>query len=242
MTGLIEVKTGGSVDSLLSVELQGPISREQWARLVVLCREPSGRFSRQCSLDLPEKTTHWTASFAALPNGNALCGVSDFKRVYELESLRATNGRGAQYNLKEYELPGVYNNICDFRVGGEWRLAVCFIDNSLRVFTLSANGHSMSEVCRLPTFSNGLQPRDILALPHGALCVLSFKKNSGYSKSSSLIDYVEFDPRGNILASRRLLEHYGNLILLNIQGLTSKVTLVTRDGETQDLRLYEFID
>lgn len=72
--------------------------------------------------------------------------------------------------------------------------------------------------------------------------MLSFKKNSGYSKSSSLIEYVEFDPRGNILAPRRLLEHNGNLILLNIQILASKVTLVTRDGETQNLRLYEFIE
>ena len=241
MGGLFAPPTSHSVDSLLSVELERPKAGEtndtaRSTRVVLLRKEPSGRFALQQRLPLPEKTAHLAASFALLPNGNALCGVFGLTRVYELEP----NASADAFTLKAYQLPGAYRYFCGFRVGSEWRLAVSFEDDSARVFTLT--GGALSEVCRLPPFGSGQSVGEILSLRPGALCVCSHKKNP----ATTIIDYVEFDPRGNFLTPRRLLECNGDVYPLATLAFGAtpywRVALVSLIEETKALQFHELVD
>ena len=245
MCGLYAPPTGATVDTLLSVEVEDPKPDETFdtpraARLVVLRKDTSGRFALQHRLPLLEKTNSLTATFAILPNGNALCGVCEFTRTYELESS-AANSAGASFTLKAHQLPSAYNCICGFRVRDEWRLAVSFRNGSVRAFAL--NGGAFSEVCRLPPLPS-LWRFEILAVHPGALCFRSASQKPDNSWTS-FVDYVEFDPLGNFLTPRRLLEYKGTLILrtalLFAAASHSRVALVATDVGTSRVRFYEFI-
>ena len=246
MCGLFAPPTGSTVDTLLSVEVEEPkpdetIYTPRAARLVVLRKDTSGLFELQHRLPLSEKTNTLTATFTILPNGNALCGVYGFTRAYELE-CSAANSAGASFTLKAHQLPSAYFCICGFRVRNEWRLAVSFWDGSVRAFSL--NGGAFSEVCRLPPLST-VGRFEILAVRPGALCLHSACQNPENSMTS-FVDYVEFDPLGNFLTPRRLLEYKGKLILRTALPFAaaphSKVALVATDADTRSVRFYELIE
>ena len=213
MGGLLATQTGTSVDCLLSVEIENPKSGEKWetqrpARLIALCKEPSGRYALKHRLSLPETARYLEVTFAVLPNGSALCGVHEFVQLYELESSES-NSAAASFTLKTHQLPGVnncaYRSICGFRIGSGWRLAIAFDDNSVRAFAMIEG--TLSEVCRLPSLPAGLQPHEILAVRPGVLCVHCEKQNPDNSWTS-IFDYVDFAPLGYL--QKRTISNYNS--------------------------------
>ena len=217
------------------------------ARLIVLYKEPSGRFALKHRLSLPETARYLEVTFAVFPNGNALCGVHEFVQLYELESSES-NSAATAFTLKAHQLPGVnncaYRNICGFRIGSGWRLAIAFDDNSVRAFAMI--GGTLSEVCRLPSLPIGLQPHEILAVRPGVLCVHCEKQNPDNSWTS-IFDYVDFAPLGYFHTTRRLLECKTGVFPITTLQMTdvtlhSRVTLVALDAVTKSLQFYAFTE
>lgn len=245
------------VESLLSVEVEDPKPCEQnlktrSARLVVLSRDPSGRFLLQQRLSLPEKTDSSFVTFTAAPNGNVLCGVFNFARVYELEykqpaTASITKIASTWSILKALQFPHTdctYQCICGFRVGSEWRLAVSFDDDSVRTFAL--NGGALSEVCRLSPLPNRLMPYEILAVRPGALCIRFAEQNADNSWRS-LLHYVEMDSSGRFLTPRRIHESNGNLSPLAMLPIASgdphsRIALIASDTQSLCVRIYAYTE
>ena len=134
MAGLFAPSKGSAADLLLCVEFEGSKESEKCetvqqhstsTRLVVLLRKPLKALMLLDTLPLSQRIVWLYPTFAHLPNGNVLLGVSGFTRVYELEVNDSTDSsdKSLQFTLKPHQLPDVYCCICDFRVGGEWHLA-----------------------------------------------------------------------------------------------------------------------